>query len=148
MAYFIIKNGKKEGPFEITDLKQMKLLNDTLVWKEGIENWKQARDVEELSTITFTPPPPIPQKEIIKIIFIHLFFGLGFYYVDKNVWRKIIYPIFGFYALIDVFLMEVEISPFNSDDFGASTCIISLMICYGIGYTDVFMHLNSSLQER
>lgn len=146
MAYFIIKNGKKEGPYEISDLKVMKLLNDTLVWKEGFENWKPAKEVEELIKITFTPPPPIPAKkitteEIFKIIFIHLFFGFGFYYVDKMVQRKFIYPIAGFYALIDLLLANANVKPFETEEFGLTTFIISLAICYLIGYIDVFRHL-------
>ncbi len=146
MAYFIIKNGKKEGPLEISDLKGMKLLNDTLVWKEGFENWKPAKEVEELIEITFTPPPPIPAKkitteEIFKIIFIHLFFGFGFYYVDKTVQRKFIYPIAGFYALLDILLANANVKPFETDEFGLTTFIISLVICYLIGYIDVFRHL-------
>ena len=41
------------------DLQEMKLLNDTLVWKEGFKNWEQAKEIEELKAITFTPPPPV-----------------------------------------------------------------------------------------
>lgn len=146
MAYFIIKNGKKEGPLELSDLKRMKLFNNTLVWKEGFENWIPAKEVEELIEITFAPPPPIPAKKIptekiFKIILIHLFFGFGFYYVDKKVQRKFIYPISGFYALLDILLASANVKPFKTDEFGLSTFILSVVICYLIGYIDVFRHL-------
>lgn len=156
MAYFIIRNGIKEGPFDISELKQMKLPNDTLVWKEGFENWKQAKEVDELKEITFTPPPPIPKikitsKEFLKIILIHLFFGFGFYYVDKNVFRKIVYPIAGFYAFLVYILGGIfTIEPFYSDDFIFSTFLISLFICYVVGYIDIFyyLHKKSLLKEN
>ena len=151
MAYFIINKGKKEGPFEISELKGMKLLNDTLVWKEGFENWKQAKEIEELTEITFTPPPPMPgikitPEEIFKVILIHLFFGFGFYYVDKSVERKFIYPIFGFYSWLSFANVFLKISEpledfHNHTGFGVATIFIGWGITYIVGYIDVFRHL-------
>ena len=161
MSYFIIKKGEKDGPFSISDIQEMKLLNDTLVWKEGFENWKQAKEIEELKTITFTPPPPIPKKqvsaeEIIKIICIHLFFGLGFYYVDKSVKRKIIYPIFAIYSWLAYAHVFIKISEpierfHNGTAFGAATIFIGWGITYIIGFIDVFYHfykINSKTENN
>ena len=152
MPYFIIIKGKKSGPYDLSELKQMKLLNDTLTWKEGFDNWMQAKEIEELKDITFSPPPPIPRRkasavEILKIIFIHLFFGFGFYYVDKTVERKFIYPIFGIYAwfsFANVFLKIIEpLADFhNHNAFGASTIFISWGVTYIVGYIDLFKHFN------
>jgi hypothetical protein len=146
MNYFISIKGKKKGPYSLEQIKELKLFNDTLAWKEGMENWLEAKEISELKEITFTPPPPLPKKritgaKIAKVFLAHLFFGFGFYYVDKSVSRKFIYPIFGLYALVDPILASLNIKPFKSDEFGFTTFIISLTICYLIGYIDVFYHL-------
>ena len=133
------------------DLQEMKLLNDTLVWKEGFKNWEQAKEIEELKAITFTPPPPIPKigitiEEILKVFCIHLFFGFGFYYVDRSIERKFIYPIFGIYSWLSfaniVFKVSEPLERFhNHTSFGAATVFIGWGITYLIGFIDVFRHL-------
>ena len=49
MKYFISKNGKKRGPYEIEEIKEMKLFNTVLVWREGMNEWQPAKDIEELN---------------------------------------------------------------------------------------------------
>jgi len=151
MVYFIIKKGKKEGPFDISELEEMKLLNNTLVWREGFENWRQAKEIEELKDISFTPPPPIPRlmitpEEILKVFLIHLIFGFGFYYVDKSVKHKFIYPICGFYSWLSLANIFWKISEpleqfHNHTGFGVATIFIGWGITYIIGFIDVFRHL-------
>lgn len=151
MAYFIIRNKKKEGPFSFEEIRDMKLFNDVLVWKEGLKEWKPAKEIEELKSITFAEPPPVPKnpasaEEIIKTIGIHLFFGFGFYYVDKSVKRKIIYPIFGFYAWFSYFNVFLKVSKpiadfHNHTMFGACSIFIAWGITYLAGFTDLFIHV-------
>lgn len=114
---------------------------------------QQAKEIDELKEITLTPPPPLPKgklstDEIVKIFFIHLFFGIGFFYVDRTVQRKFLYPAFGLYALFDVILAGLDIEPFKSDEFGFTTFIISLVVCYLIGYIDVYYHRYKISQEE
>ena len=104
MKYFISKNGKKRGPYEIEEIKEMKLFNTVLVWREGMNEWQPAKDIEELNQITFMPPPSIPGhhftfEEIVKVIFFHLLFGCGFYYLNQSVKRKSVYPLCAVLAL-------------------------------------------------
>lgn len=145
MKYFISIQGKKQGPYTIEEMQKLNLFNTTLVWKEGMAEWQPAHEIDELKEITHTPPPPLPKgklsgDEIVKIFFIHLIFGIGLFYVDKSVQRKYLYPAFGFYALIDVILGPgFEIEPF-AGIFGGVTFIISLFVCYLIGYIDVYSH--------
>ncbi len=35
---------------------------DSLIWKEGMENWTRAEDVEDLKVL-FPAAPPIPEEE-------------------------------------------------------------------------------------
>lgn len=66
-GFYIAVNGKKKGPFDISRLRKMmqndSFSSDTLVWKEGMENWAPAGDVEELHSLIQTKTPPIPAPE-------------------------------------------------------------------------------------
>jgi hypothetical protein len=145
MKYFISIKGKNQGPYNLDELEKLNLFNTTLVWKDGMQDWQQAKEIDELKEITLTPPPELPKGklsiyEIVKIFFIHLLFGVGFFYVDKTIQRKYLYPVFGLYALLDVILGPgLDIEPF-AGYFGGVTFVISLVICYLIGYIDVFYH--------
>ncbi len=59
--YYVSIDGKSEGPFGIKELRQMiadgRLTRTTYVWREDLENWKEAKDV--LGGLF--PPPPPPQ---------------------------------------------------------------------------------------
>ncbi len=49
MEYFIIdKNGQQAGPFSLAQLIQQGITPETLVWKQGMEDWTPAWQVEEL----------------------------------------------------------------------------------------------------
>lgn len=52
VTYFVAVNGKQKGPYDITKLRKMMSEGDfseeTLVWKEGMENWMQASSVDAL----------------------------------------------------------------------------------------------------
>ncbi|MEM9546085.1 MAG: DUF4339 domain-containing protein [Bacteroidota bacterium] len=60
--YYIAKGNEKLGAFSLEELKSQTIYSDTLIWKEGWENWKEASEVAELETIVRNSPPPIPQK--------------------------------------------------------------------------------------
>lgn len=50
--WFIIINGKKEGPYSVSDLKKDKRISPvTLVWRAGFENWVPIGEVEELKSV-------------------------------------------------------------------------------------------------
>ena len=63
MKYFY-ENDKNEqvGPIDINKLKSINLKSSTLVWKEGTENWLEAKNFEELREL-FIKPPPLPSKK-------------------------------------------------------------------------------------
>jgi len=51
-SYFISKNSQpKEGPFNLEQLKKIKIDKDTLVWYEGLEEWKNANEIDELKDL-------------------------------------------------------------------------------------------------
>lgn len=59
--YFIHDGNEQKGPFTIEYLKENKIPGDLIVWKEGMEGWQKAKDVEELKEVIISTPPPIPQ---------------------------------------------------------------------------------------
>ena len=63
IAYHVAVNGQATGPFDIATLTQMAingtLTKESLVWKQGMENWLDAGSVAELQTV-FSAVPPVP----------------------------------------------------------------------------------------
>lgn len=83
--YFIHTGTSQKGPYNIEGLKEQKISLDTPVWCEGMTDWQNAGEVEELKHLftTAAPPPlhrPFRQSTVIpeepvktrnpKIIFI------------------------------------------------------------------------------
>lgn len=50
------------GPVDIEKLKLTNIKSSTLIWKEGMENWSEAKNFEELKEY-FLLPPPLPNKK-------------------------------------------------------------------------------------
>jgi hypothetical protein len=65
-VYYVAVNGNATGPYEIETLTQMvltgRVVRDSLVWKQGMTEWKKAAEVKELSTIFTKVIPPIPNE--------------------------------------------------------------------------------------
>ena len=66
VSYMVSNNGQQAGPFTLDQLKQFaasgEFTKQTHVWKQGMDNWQQAGDVQELASVfmSSTPPPPPP----------------------------------------------------------------------------------------
>jgi len=58
-------DGQQQGPFKKADLQSLvqagKLNRETLLWKSGLDNWKKAQEIAELSDLFSQVPPPLPQ---------------------------------------------------------------------------------------
>lgn len=48
-AYFYSDNGTQKGPVTYEDLKKAGIGKDTLVWRDGFDDWQEAGNVSELS---------------------------------------------------------------------------------------------------
>lgn len=61
--YHIAVNGQATGPFEMAAVAQMiatgQITPETLLWKQGMETWQKASEMEELKE-KFSTIPPIP----------------------------------------------------------------------------------------
>jgi membrane protease subunit (stomatin/prohibitin family) len=64
--FFVVIDGQQQGPYTIEQLSQMAAQNkftpQTLVWKQGMQNWAAAKTIPEFSTLfsPIAPPPPPP----------------------------------------------------------------------------------------
>lgn len=64
IQYSVSVNGQIAGPFNMQQLQQMaqnaQLTTNTHVWKEGMAGWEIAGNVQELSSLFASVPPPPP----------------------------------------------------------------------------------------
>jgi membrane protease subunit (stomatin/prohibitin family) len=62
--YFVAINGQQSGPHGLDALRQHAaggtLTRETLVWKQGMSAWTPAGQVDELSQLFGSVPPPLP----------------------------------------------------------------------------------------
>lgn len=61
--YYVNKYGQQAGPISVGQFSACGIMKDTLVWCEGMSEWKKAEEVEELKHL-FAPattncPPPL-----------------------------------------------------------------------------------------
>lgn len=59
MNYFIIdEKDSRQGPYTFEELKSLPITNETMVWYDGIDDWKKAEEIAELKDIAIKLPPP------------------------------------------------------------------------------------------
>ena len=57
--YFYSNGNEQFGPLTFEELKQKDISNEALIWFEGLENWKKAKDIDHLQPILELKPPPL-----------------------------------------------------------------------------------------
>lgn len=61
MKHYYWHDGKSEkGPFELEELKKQPISKNTLIWFEGLDEWKKAGELEELKDLFKATRPPLP----------------------------------------------------------------------------------------
>lgn len=58
--YFLVEDGKQSEPYTFDQLRDKRIKEDDLVWRNGLDNWVKAGELKELSSNIFKLPPPIP----------------------------------------------------------------------------------------
>lgn len=62
MKYFYIEKEEQKGPVSLEELVAYSINEKTLIWHEGLDDWKEAKNIESLkSFFTKTTPPKIPK---------------------------------------------------------------------------------------
>ena len=66
LVFYLAVSGKATGPYDIETLKKMKLAGQfnesSLIWKEGMLEWKKASDVTEVASVFSSGMPEIPSE--------------------------------------------------------------------------------------
>lgn len=61
--WFIRHNNESLGPYSIEELKTLSVTKEDYVWKEGLVDWMQAKDLAELNDLfSSKTPPPFTQQ--------------------------------------------------------------------------------------
>jgi len=65
--YYLAERNKTSKPFTLEQLKDKDLTNESLIWTEGMDDWKMLKDIPELSHLVkpkpaTSVPPPIPPQ--------------------------------------------------------------------------------------
>ena len=62
--YYVADGMVQRGPFEMADLPGQGLRGETLVWTQGMQDWRRADEVEELifAGVLPRPLPPVPTQ--------------------------------------------------------------------------------------
>ncbi|MBC5841769.1 DUF4339 domain-containing protein [Flavobacterium sp. F-380] len=65
-TYYINNGNENGGPFTIEELKLQDISTATLVWYNGMDEWKYAGEIEELAFLFKVVPPPIQASQRIS----------------------------------------------------------------------------------
>lgn len=65
--YFYSNGHKKEGPVTYDELKVIGIKPSTLIWHEGLEDWKKADSINELKELLESSLPLIEKRESIML---------------------------------------------------------------------------------
>ena len=84
--YYIYINKVKAGPYKLEELSYKPLTPETLVWCEGFVDWRQAKDVPELTDMLskippepkITPNQPMPKTWFLESLLVTIFCCLPF----------------------------------------------------------------------
>ena len=60
--YYVDANNQRQGPVFPTDFARLGVTGETLVWRNGMENWAKASTLPELATWIAAPEPPQPPQ--------------------------------------------------------------------------------------
>lgn len=62
--YYYAIDDNQYGPVSLSELKDLRLSKETLIWYDGLDTWCSAQSIPELNEILqyTTTPPPLPTK--------------------------------------------------------------------------------------
>lgn len=58
MEYFAIINHEQIGPITKTELRHLDVYPETMMWREGLDDWKPASEIPELADLFQDPDAP------------------------------------------------------------------------------------------
>lgn len=61
--YFYADGKEKHGPLSLDELKRQDISNKTLIWFEGLDDWKLAGELDDIKPILELNTPPLSNLE-------------------------------------------------------------------------------------
>lgn len=148
--YFVIIDGKSEGPYSYEKIKELGLHHDTLIWRHGIKKWVMIKDLKEFRDII---PPPSPtslpaDSEVLDLRqtseiptpnteFAGFWFRLGAYTIDSMI---IGFATSFIYAIFNLPILEDQIISILSDSLIIFKPNIVLIFFMTMFYFVLFEH--------
>ena len=63
-SWWYVSNNERKGPIDDEELRRLlvdgTLSSNSLVWKQGMDGWQPARQIDELTSFLSSLPPEIP----------------------------------------------------------------------------------------
>lgn len=66
MKYYIYDGEDQHGPFTLEELKSKNLTRAAMVWHQGLDEWTNAQDIEDLKEFVEAIPPSLPKVTASK----------------------------------------------------------------------------------
>ena len=63
--YFILREGRQDGPYTVAALREVGITPDTRVWDEEKFDWVAASTLAELDEVASRPLPPGPPRRLL-----------------------------------------------------------------------------------
>lgn len=64
--FWVAVNGQQAGPYDMATIQQMiasqQISRDSLMWKQGMANWVEAGEINEINGFFGSVPPPLPNS--------------------------------------------------------------------------------------
>jgi len=63
--YYYAENNQQFGPFTFEELKGKRITSETLIWFNGLDEWRKAIDTVELRELFIPVQDPLPSKNVL-----------------------------------------------------------------------------------
>lgn len=82
--YYYLDGADKKGPFTVSEIKELKLSEETLIHFEGIKNWTVLSEVPKLNTILKKEKKPIKIPSFLVLLFLAILSSGIAYYLSEE----------------------------------------------------------------
>jgi len=112
MKYYYLEGKKQLGPFNLEQLKNLTLTNETYVWHDELKDWEKLKNLPELrqKLNVINVPPPLPSDIKIKILdeFSKPLAKKSFVETKRKIFRFIVSAILFSFILIGIILIKTS----------------------------------------
>lgn len=127
MKYFVVVNNEKKGPLTFDELLVYNISKETLIWREGMDDWGNVKDLEEFDEYFKSLPPYLPKNnetfQFKKSIIPGILYAVGFSFIATLLFYGGYYY-FKFPEMVE-YQSNIEIDFLENVDIGLDSTISS-----------------------